>query len=122
MAEAGAMKGKAPDKLSEAQTATKLATDYGVTSRTIERDGQFARAVGLPCKNHSPNLVEAGPATAAKRRVPDSFQSKKQRNIKTKNKRKQVQLIVAVYISYNFQLYNERFQKISCCHSSSLTS
>ena len=26
-------------------TATQLATDYGVTSRTIERDGQFARAV-----------------------------------------------------------------------------
>ena len=45
MAEAGAMKGKASDKLSEAQTAKELATDYGVTSRTIERDGQFARAV-----------------------------------------------------------------------------
>jgi hypothetical protein len=33
------------DKMSEGQTAAKLATDYGVTSRTIERDGQFARAV-----------------------------------------------------------------------------
>ena len=32
------------DKLSEL-TAAKLATNYGVTSRTIERDGQFARAV-----------------------------------------------------------------------------
>jgi protein gp37 len=32
------------DKKSEL-TAAKLATDYGVTSRTIERDGQFARAV-----------------------------------------------------------------------------
>jgi len=32
------------DKKSEL-TAAKLATDYGVTSRTIERDGQFARAM-----------------------------------------------------------------------------
>ena len=28
-------------------TSTKLATNYGVTSRTIERDGQFARAVDV---------------------------------------------------------------------------
>ena len=34
-----------PDNLSGSQTIEKLATDYGVTSRTIERDGQFARAV-----------------------------------------------------------------------------
>ena len=39
------MKGKASDKLSDAPTAAKLATNFGVTSRTIERDGQFARAV-----------------------------------------------------------------------------
>ena len=45
MSEAGAMKGKASDKLSDAPTAAKLATNFGVTSRTIERDGQFARAV-----------------------------------------------------------------------------
>ena len=45
MSEAGAMKGKASEKISGASTATKLATTFGVSEPTIKRDGQFARAV-----------------------------------------------------------------------------
>ena len=45
MAEAGAMKGKAPENSSGADTAKKMADTYGVTDRTIRSDGQFARAV-----------------------------------------------------------------------------
>jgi len=43
--QAGALKGKASDILSEAQTAESLAAEHGVSSRTIERDGEFAEAV-----------------------------------------------------------------------------
>ena len=45
MSEAGAMKGKASEKISGADTAKKMADTYGVTDRTIRNDGQFARAV-----------------------------------------------------------------------------
>jgi hypothetical protein len=43
--QSGALKGKASDILSEAQTAESLAAEHGVSSRTIERDGEFAEAV-----------------------------------------------------------------------------
>ncbi len=43
--QAGALKGKGSDILSEAQTAESLAVEHGVSSRTIERDGDFAEAV-----------------------------------------------------------------------------
>lgn len=43
--QAGALKGKGSDILSEAQTAQALAAEHGVSSRTIERDGEFAEAV-----------------------------------------------------------------------------
>ena len=47
MSEAGAMKGKASDKLSQApiNTAETLAKEHGVSSRTIIRDGKKAEAV-----------------------------------------------------------------------------
>ena len=45
MSEAGAMKGKASEKISGADTAKKMADTYGATDRTIRNDGQFARAV-----------------------------------------------------------------------------
>ena len=43
--QSGALKGKGSDILSEAQTAEALAAEHGVSSRTIERDGEFAEAV-----------------------------------------------------------------------------
>lgn len=43
--QAGALKGKASDKMSEAQTAERLGAEHGVSARTIERDGKFAEAV-----------------------------------------------------------------------------
>ena len=47
MSEAGAMKGSLDQSDLSSNTADTLATQYGVGSATIERDGQFARAVDV---------------------------------------------------------------------------
>jgi ParB family chromosome partitioning protein len=44
-AQAGAMKGSVRQNDGSSETAERLATQHGVSSRTIERDGQFADAV-----------------------------------------------------------------------------
>ena len=77
-----------PDKMSEL-TAQKLANNFGVTSRTIERDGQFARAVevvkqadpAIEQRVHSGKVAKQSVVAAAKVHTDDWRKDERERQL-----------------------------------------